>query len=147
LSRHDVLHDVAPEEQNCSCGCTKTRFGEDVTERLDYIPGRIVERRHIYPKYACSCCKDAVTAAQPVPNPVARCLVAPGLLAFVVVSKYSKHLPLHRQRDICSGPASMAGSAKSEKPNGSADHGSLIAPSDRAPPPGESRERSRHGLP
>ena len=100
LPRQDVLHDVAPEEQVCSCGCTKTKIGEDVTEQLDYVPGKIVVLRHIYPKYACSGCKDGVTAAQPVPNPIARCLAAPGLLAFVVVSKFSEHLPLYRQQDV-----------------------------------------------
>ena len=102
LPRQDVLHDVAPEEQVCSCGCTKTKIGEDVTEQLDYVPGKIVVLRHIYPKYACSGCKDGVTAAQPVPNPIARCLAAPGLLAFVVVSKFSDHLPLYRQQDVFS---------------------------------------------
>ena len=100
LPRQDVLHDVAPEDQVCSCGCAKTRIGEDVTEQLDYVPGKIVVLRHVYPKYACSCCKDGVTAVQPVPNPIARCLAAPGLLAFVVVSKFSEHLPLYRQQDI-----------------------------------------------
>jgi transposase len=102
LPRRNVLHDVAPEEQVCSCGCAKTRIGEDVTEQLDYIPGKLVVLRHIYPKYACSGCKDGVTAAEPVPNPIARCLAAPGLLAFVVVSKFSEHLPLYRQQDVLS---------------------------------------------
>jgi transposase len=100
LPRQDVLHDVAPEAQVCSCGRAKTRIGEDVTEQLDYIPGRIVVLRHVYPKYACSCCKDGVTAAEPVANPIARCLAAPGLLAFVLVSKFSEHLPLYRQQDV-----------------------------------------------
>lgn len=73
-----------------------------MTEQLDYIPGKIVVLRHIYPKYVCSTCKDGVTAAEPVPNPIARCLAAPGLLAFVVVSKFSDHLPLYRQQDVFS---------------------------------------------
>ncbi len=71
LPRQDVLHDVAPEEQVC-CGRAKTKIGEDVTEQLDYIPGKVVVLRHIYPKYVCSTCKDGVTAAEPVPNPIAR---------------------------------------------------------------------------
>jgi transposase len=102
LPRREILHDVAPEDQVCSCGCAKTRIGEDVTEQLDYIPGKLVVLRHVYPKYACSGCKDGVTAAQPVANPIARCLAAPGLLAFVVVSKFSEHLPLYRQQDVLS---------------------------------------------
>jgi hypothetical protein len=42
----------------------------------------------------------------------------------------------------------MAGPAKAERPNRIADHGSRVAPADRATPlPRGSRERSRDGLP
>ena len=54
LPRKDVLHDVSPAEQVCDCGCEKSRIGEDVTEQLDYEPGKMFVVRHIYPKYACS---------------------------------------------------------------------------------------------
>ena len=63
LPRRDVLHDVPEEDRACTCGRAKTKIGEDVTEQLDYIPGKIEVLRHIYPKYACSCCKDGVTTA------------------------------------------------------------------------------------
>jgi hypothetical protein len=58
-----VLHDVPEEDRRCTCGRAKTKIGEDVTEQLEYIPGKIEVLRHIYPKYACSCCKDGVTVA------------------------------------------------------------------------------------
>jgi hypothetical protein len=35
-----------------------------------------------------------------VANPIERGLAAPGLLAFVLVSKFSEHLPLYRQQDV-----------------------------------------------
>src|SRR5215469_12740589 len=41
LPRRDVLHDVPEDQRTCSCGRARTRIGEDVTEQLDYIPGRI----------------------------------------------------------------------------------------------------------
>jgi transposase len=100
LPRQEVLHDVAPQERVCSCGRDKARIGEDVTEQLDYVPGRLVVLRHVYPKYACSCCKDGVTTAEPAANPIERGLAAPGLLAFDLVSKFSEHLPLYRQQDV-----------------------------------------------
>jgi DNA invertase Pin-like site-specific DNA recombinase len=75
-------------------------LGEDVTKQIDIIPARIVVYRHIYHKYACSSCKDGVTSAEPVANPIARCLAAPGLLAHVLVNKFSDHLPLYRQQDV-----------------------------------------------
>ena len=58
--------------------------------------------RHIYPKYACSGCKDGVTAAEPVANPIERGLAGPGLLAYVPVNKFSDHLPMYRQQDVLS---------------------------------------------
>src|SRR5437868_6653668 len=87
LPRQEVRHDVAPQERVCSCGREKAPIGEDVTEQLDYVPGKLVVLRHVYPKYACSCCKDGVTSAEPVANPIERGLAAPGLLAVVLVSK------------------------------------------------------------
>src|SRR5215468_3736541 len=102
LPRQEVRHDVAPHERVCSCGREKAPIGEDVTEQLDYVPGKLVVLRHVYPKYACACCKDGVTSAEPVANPIERGLAAPGLLAFVLVSKFSEHLPLYRQQDVLS---------------------------------------------
>ena len=54
----------------CDCGREKSRIGEDVTEQLDYEPGKLFVLRHIYPKYACSCCKDGVTSAEPAASPI-----------------------------------------------------------------------------
>jgi transposase len=102
LPRQEVRHDIGPQERVCSCGREKAQIGEDVTEQLDYVPGKLVVLRHVYPKYACSCCKYGVTSAEPVTNPTERGLAAPGLLAFILVSKFSEHLPLYRQQDVLS---------------------------------------------
>jgi transposase len=100
LPREEVLHDVAPEARVCACGREKARIGEDSTEQLEYQPGKLLVLRHIYPKYACSCCKDGVTRSPAVANPIAGGLAGPGLLAYVMVNKYSEHLPLYRQQDV-----------------------------------------------
>jgi transposase len=102
LPRTDVPHDVPREARVCECGREKVRIGEDVTEQLEYEPGKLFVFRHIYPKYACSCCKDGVTSAEPVANPIERGLAGPGLLAYVLVNKFSDHLPLYRQQDVLS---------------------------------------------
>jgi transposase len=94
-----VLHDVPEEQRTCRCGRARIRIGEDVTEQLDYIPGKIEVLRHIYPKYACSRCKDGVATAPTAPGPIAGGLAAPGLLAHVLVSKFVEHMPLYRQQD------------------------------------------------
>jgi transposase len=100
LPRQEVLHDVAAEARVCGCGREKTRIGEDSSEQLEYQPGKLFVLRHIYPKYACSCCKDGVTSVPAVANPIAGGLAGPGLLAYVMVNKYSEHLPLYRQQDV-----------------------------------------------
>ena len=55
---------------------------------------------HVYPKYACLCCKDGVAASAPVPQPIEKGLPGAGLLSYVIVSKYHDSLPLYRQQDI-----------------------------------------------
>jgi transposase len=99
IPRRDVLHDVAEAQRTCDCGREKTKIGEDTTEQLDYEPGKLLVLRHIYPKYACSCCKDGVTAAPRVASPINGGLAGPGLLSYVIASKFAVHIPLYRQQD------------------------------------------------
>jgi transposase len=75
------------------------RLGEDVMEVLDYIPGRFRVIRHVRPKYACRRC-DVITQAPAPAMPTPRGRAAPGMLAHVLVSKYTDHLPLYRQSEI-----------------------------------------------
>jgi len=102
LPRTPVLHDVPPAERICDCGREKARIGEDVTEQLEYEPGKLSVLKHIYPKYACSCCKDGVTSAPPAASPIEGGMAGPGLLGYVIVNKFSDHLPLYRQQDVLS---------------------------------------------
>jgi transposase len=97
LPRQEVVHESActcPE-----CGGTLRRLGEDVSEMLEYIPGRYQVIRHVRPKFSCAACQKIVQAAAPS-RPIARGLAAPGFLADVLVSKYADHLPLYRQSQI-----------------------------------------------
>lgn len=99
LPREDVVH-AAPDVDGCSaCGGIMGMLGEDVTEILDYIPGRFKVVRHVRPKLACKSC-DAISQAAAPSLPVPRGRAAPGLLAHVLVSKFADHLPLYRQSAI-----------------------------------------------
>jgi transposase len=99
VPRTDVPHDVAPGDLICACGRPKTKIGEDVTEQLDYVPGKLIVLRHIYPKYACSCCRDGVTTAPTEPAPIPGGLPTAGLLGSIVVDKFCTHIPLYRLQD------------------------------------------------
>jgi transposase len=77
------------------------RIGEEVSERLDYEPARFLRRRTVRPKYVQRGAIDAVPIVAPLPDTILeRSVVAPGLLAQIIVSKYCDHLPLYRQEAI-----------------------------------------------
>src|SRR5947209_10612906 len=89
-----------PEQKGCSeCGGSLSKLGEDVSEMLEYVPGRFKVVRHVRPKLSCTQCDTIVQAEAPT-CPIARGLAGPGLLAHVLVSKYADHLPLYRQSEI-----------------------------------------------
>ena len=97
LPREDVVHS-AP----CSCptcGGALRRISEEITETLDYVPGRFKVVRHIREKLSCRAC-DTVVAAPAPDHAIARGRAGAGLLAHIVVSKYDDHLPLYRQAEI-----------------------------------------------
>ena len=97
LPREEVVH---PAPCTCpSCGGALRKIGEDVTETLDYVPGRFKVIRHMREKLACRTCETVVQAPAPY-HPIARGRAGAGLLAHIVVSKYDDHLPLYRQAEI-----------------------------------------------
>tara|TARA_R110002126_G_scaffold3482_3_gene19899 strand:- start:6783 stop:7688 length:906 start_codon:yes stop_codon:yes gene_type:complete len=81
------------------CGGTLRRLGEDVTEELEYVPGRFIVNRIVRPRMVCSDCECFTQAALPS-RPIERGRPGPGLLAHVLVNKYADHLPLYRQSRI-----------------------------------------------
>ena len=97
LPRREIRHD--PASTTCACGCQMKRIGEDVSEKLDYVPGEFTVERHIRGKWACARCETIVQA--PVePHVIDKGIPTAGLLAQVLVAKYADHLPLYRQETI-----------------------------------------------
>jgi transposase len=76
-------------------------IGAEVSEQLDYEPGRFLRRRLVRRKYVRRGDPEAppVIAVLP-PSLQERCIAAPGLLAQIIVSKFCDHLPLYRQQSI-----------------------------------------------
>lgn len=98
LERIEVRH----EPESCSCAhCRRelVKIGEDVSEQLDIEPARFFVIRHIRPQYACRSC-ETVQAAPVAPAVIDGGMAAPGLLAWVAISKYLDHLPLYRLEQI-----------------------------------------------
>ena len=97
LPRREVHHE--PETTICRCGCALKRIGEDVAEKLDYVPGVFTVERHVRGKWVCAKCETLVQA--PVaPHIIDKGIPTSGLLAQVLVAKFLDHLPLYRQERI-----------------------------------------------
>ena len=76
-------------------------IGQEVSEQLDYEPGRFFKRRTVRRKYVRRNEPDAAPVIAPLPASLQeRGLAAPGLMAHVLVSKYCDHLPLYRLEHI-----------------------------------------------
>jgi transposase len=76
-------------------------IGQEVSEQLDYEPGRFLRRRVVRRKYVHKTNLDCAPLIAALPERLLdRSLPAPGLLAHIVVGKYCDHLPLYRQEQI-----------------------------------------------
>jgi len=108
LEREKVVHDVPDDEKPCPCR-QKLRhvIGRETHEQIEYIPAKVKVIEHVRLKYACAYCEVTaapdgpriVTAEKPL-SPIEKGMAAPGLLSYVIVSKYGDHLPLHRLEGI-----------------------------------------------
>jgi transposase len=101
VERQVRLIEVPAENQACpTCQDRMGCIGVDVTRRLKYVPGHLVEEESHRQKWACPRCKDAVITAPAPPQVLARSAADASLLAHVVVSKFADHTPLHRLHRI-----------------------------------------------
>jgi transposase len=100
LKRQRIVFDLTEHEKQCPmCHGQLKRIGEEISERLEYVPASMIVIEEACQKYACQNGCTVVTAEKPM-APIEKGLPGPGLLAHVVVNKYGDHLPLHRQEAI-----------------------------------------------
>ena len=101
LPRERIEHDLSEAEKCCpGCGQTRQRIGSETSEQLKYVPAELKVVEHVRWKYACRACQEHVAIAAPPPKPIERGLPEAGLLAQLVVGKFSDHLPLYRLENI-----------------------------------------------
>jgi transposase len=94
------VHTHLPAEHACpECGSELRKLGEDVSEILERVPATYKVIRHVRVKMACTGC-DVIVQAPAPSRPIERGIAGPALLAHVLVSKFSDHLPLYRQSEI-----------------------------------------------
>ncbi len=83
---------ASPQAWRCS--------GEKVTAQLDYEPTWFFKRRIVRRKYVQREQPFAAPIIAPLQTMQERCLAAPGLVAAIVLGKYSDHLPLYWSEQI-----------------------------------------------
>jgi transposase len=92
--RERVVHDRPENQKSCSCcGKMRQKIGEAISDTLENVPAKVQVIPTVRPTYARQYCEAEARNPQIA-------LAAAGLLAYVIVSQYSDHLPLHRLEKI-----------------------------------------------
>lgn len=106
LPRKEIVHDISDDEKTCECcGTDMHRMGEDVSEKLDFIPAKVQVIRHVRPKYSCRTCEQQGTESNIKQAPVApsmlpKSIATPSLLGQIITAKFQYGLPLYRQEAL-----------------------------------------------
>ena len=94
-----IIHEIQPEEDVTGL----MKIGEEVTEELEYTPGKLFVNRYIRPKYV-KPGNDGEGTKVLIGNlperPLPKCIAGPHLLAALIVAKFVDHLPLYRQSQM-----------------------------------------------
>ncbi len=108
LPLHECKHDLSDEQKACPCcGERRKHMGIKESWQVEYVPGHFERYHHIRHTYSCKACDaeglggQVETAAKSrATAPVEKGMAGPGLLAYVVTSKYADYLPLYRLENV-----------------------------------------------
>jgi len=100
------VYELSAEQRICpGCGVERKEIGAEESWQIEYIPGRFERLQHVRKKYACSTCEKSgenpqMAVAAKSEAAIDKGMAGPGLLAYIVTSKFSDYLPLYRLEDI-----------------------------------------------
>jgi transposase len=100
------VYELSAEQRQCPCcGVERKEIGADESWQIEYVPGRFERLHHVRKKYACLGCesqgeKPQMEVAAKPDAAIEKGMAGPGLLAYIVTSKFSDYLPLYRLEDI-----------------------------------------------
>ena len=101
LPRETLEIEPKENEKVCSvCHSPKDRIGEEVTEKLEYLPASFYVKKYVRPKYACKSCEGNIAIGELPPMAIDKGIPGEGLLGHIITSKYCDHLPLNRLEGI-----------------------------------------------
>jgi transposase len=93
-----VVHEIQPEEDITGL----VKIGEEITEELEYVPGKLFVNKFVRPKYISKegGGQTKVLVGKLPERPLPKCIAGPQLLAALIVAKFIDHLPLYRQSQM-----------------------------------------------
>jgi transposase len=100
------VYELNGDERLCPCcGVERKEIGADESWQVEYLPGHFERLHHVRKKYACAACETngenpRIEAAAKPETAIDKGMAGPGLLAYIVTSKFSDYLPLYRLEDI-----------------------------------------------
>jgi transposase len=100
LRREIIDVPVPAEERVCECGREKSRLRAESQLTLEYKPAELYLIEHRREIVVCKHCQEGVVIAPAAPKPIEGGRPGPGLLAYIVTSKFRDALPLYRQSEI-----------------------------------------------
>ena len=99
-------HDLSDDQKLCPCcGEMRQRIGSESSWQIEYIPGHFERIEHVRIKYACPACEQnaenpQIELADKPMQAIEKGMAGPGLLAYVITSKFADYLPLYRLEAI-----------------------------------------------
>ena len=100
------VYELSAEKRPCpSCGVERKEIGREKSWQIESIPGHFERLEHVRKKYACLHCErkgenPQIEVAAKAETAIEKGFAGPGLLAFIVTSKFADYLPLYRLEDI-----------------------------------------------
>jgi len=100
------VYELTAEQRRCSCcGEQRQEIGSEESWQIEYLPGHFERLQHVRKKYACAKCERAgenpqIATAAKAETAIEKGFAGPGLLAYIVTSKFADYLPLYRLEDI-----------------------------------------------
>jgi transposase len=100
------IYELSAEQRACPCcGVERPEIGTDESWQVEYLPGHFERIHHVRKKYACPGCQSngdnpRIEMAAKPETAIDKGMAGPGLLAYIVTSKFSDYLPLYRLEDI-----------------------------------------------
>ena len=110
LPEQRTEHALPQNERPCGCcGEERVIISEHVTRQIELSPAQAHVEVHVRYTYACKHCRSGeqvVTTSKP-PAPIEKSPFGASLLAWIISSKFERHLPTYRHQEMLLAPLGL----------------------------------------